>query len=365
MSLDDFRLATQPKVAGTDNLVKAFENKSLGFFFMLSSIAGMLGMISQANYAAGNSFMDTLVQNKAAVGTSTTPFISVDFGPIDDTGIVADRTLAKEGTIRRGFVLLKLNEVPALIRYAIGRLARNEKHNQIVLGFDYKSIAKFDNTYTLKNPMFSHFSRLQERQTMKVDGEPVRTIQDLIVTAKDLANTEIIVSEGIARKISNLVAIDYGEIELQRRMAGFILDSLVIIELKSWVTQTFQARFQASEISDAANIKALASALASQSALTSKDLPMHNTAINDQNANRNGINTAVVPQKRQELAALPMQPLSDLDHSLQQFLSSFLPVLKPDARYEGYVNEICKPGGFGRKLQVRLSQLVHDPQVNN
>lgn len=368
MGLEDFKVATQPKCLGTSNLVEVFNDQTLEFFLMLSSTAGMLGMISQANYAAGNNYMDTLAQNRRISADSSTNFVSIDFGPIDDAGIIADRTRAKEGMVRRGFVLIKLKEVLAFISYAISRSAKTEKSNQFVLGFDYKSITESDNTDTLSNPMFSHLLQRQNKQGVNQKSKsPSQSIQTRIAATKDAAKIELMIAEEIAKKMSNLVAMDYEEIELQRRMAEFGLDSLVTIEMKNWITQNFQAKLQASEISDATNILALAGVVASRSTLITKTSPSQapdtdnaDTSIDDKRA--------VVEAKEEEgVIALPKQPLPDLEHSLSQFLDSLLPVLTPReyARYQGYVTEFLAPGGFGRKLQARLSRVASDPSVEN
>ncbi|KAF7860820.1 hypothetical protein EAF04_008338 [Stromatinia cepivora] len=344
MSLEDFKLATQPKCLGTSNLVEVFNNQPLDFFLMLSSTAGMLGMISQANYAAGNNYMDTLAQNKRVAGDPTTNFISIDFGPIDDAGIIADRTRAKEGMVRRGFVLIKLKEVLALISYAISQSAKKEKSNQFVLGFDYKSITESDNTDTLQNPMFSHLLRHSSRQSVKEDKSPIQSIQTLIVAAKDTSKIELMIAKEVARKMSNLVAMDYEEIELER------------------------TKLQASEISDATNIMALAGIVASRSALITKNLPSQTPESDDLRTKPAQRESEIVEQKKEnEIITLPKQPLPDLDNSLSQFLDSLLPVLTSEeyARYENYVTEFLKPEGFGRKLQARLSEVAQDPKVEN
>lgn len=368
MSLEDFKLATQPKCLGTSNLVEVFNNQPLDFFLMLSSTAGMLGMISQANYAAGNNYMDTLAQNKRTSQDATTNFVSIDFGPIDDAGIIADRMRAKEGMLRRGFVLIKLKEVLALISYAISHSAKRERSNQFVLGFDYKSITESDNTDTLQNPMFSHLLRHSSRQSFEEDKSPVQNIQTLIAAAKDTSKINLIIAEEIARKMSNLVAMDYEEIELERRMADFGLDSLVIIEMKNWITQIFQAKLQASEISDASNIMNLAEIVASRSALITRNLPSQPPKSDDPRTASKQKEPEILEQKNvTEIITLPKQPLPDLDNSLSQFLDSLLPVLTSEeyARYENYVTEFLKPEGFGRKLQARLSKVAQDPKVEN
>jgi NADPH:quinone reductase-like Zn-dependent oxidoreductase/NADP-dependent 3-hydroxy acid dehydrogenase YdfG len=367
MSLQDFKRATLPKCEGTNNLIEVLKDQSLDFFLMLSSIAGILGMITQGNYAAGNNYMDTLAQNRSDSETGITHLVSLNFGPVDDAGILTNRRYAKERMVRRGFVLLKLKEVLALVKYAISHQARNEGNKQLILGFDYKSIAQSNNTRNLKNPMFSHLIEVQSRENFKDTSPPIQTIQTLIAAIKNADEIELLISEEIARKISDLVAISYEEIDIQHRMAEFGLDSLVTIELKNWITQTFQAKLQASEISDAAHIKALSGIVASRSGLISRDPPDQNYSDDDRRSNPGANGTNFTERRNDEAIILPKQPLPDLDNSLRQFLDSLLPVLTPQeyTKYKGYTNDFCKLNGFGRMLQSRLAQLADNPKVEN
>ncbi|HHP7230527.1 MAG TPA: SDR family NAD(P)-dependent oxidoreductase, partial [Xenococcaceae cyanobacterium] len=66
-----------PKVKGAWNLHLATQNIPLDFFICFSSITSLLGTIGQGNYAAANSFMDSLMQQRQASGL---PGISINWG---------------------------------------------------------------------------------------------------------------------------------------------------------------------------------------------------------------------------------------------------------------------------------------------
>jgi len=53
-----------PKVEGTINLAKAFENKNLDFVWVASSLASILGGLSYGAYATANRFIDAFVQEQ-------------------------------------------------------------------------------------------------------------------------------------------------------------------------------------------------------------------------------------------------------------------------------------------------------------
>ncbi len=74
------------KVLGTWNLHAATQERSLKYLVCFSSIASLLGTAGQANYAAANAFMDSLMQQRRA---QKLPGLSIHWGPWADVGMAA------------------------------------------------------------------------------------------------------------------------------------------------------------------------------------------------------------------------------------------------------------------------------------
>lgn len=77
MSFDDFQRVTKPKITGTELLDELFyDDKSLEFFIVASSITSVIGWSGQSNYAAANDFMTSLVNQRRKRGVVGRPLTS-------------------------------------------------------------------------------------------------------------------------------------------------------------------------------------------------------------------------------------------------------------------------------------------------
>jgi acyl transferase domain-containing protein/acyl-CoA synthetase (AMP-forming)/AMP-acid ligase II/acyl carrier protein len=74
------------KINGAWELHTATKDQPLDCFVMFSSIASLLGSPGQANYAAGNAFMDALALERQAAGL---PGLSIQWGPWEGIGMTA------------------------------------------------------------------------------------------------------------------------------------------------------------------------------------------------------------------------------------------------------------------------------------
>jgi acyl carrier protein len=92
-----FRRVMSPKVIGAWNLHRQSLDDPLDFFVLFSSLASMLGSAGQSNYAAANSFLDSLAYYRRSLGR---PALSINWGPWADVGMAA---VHREGLSRKGF----------------------------------------------------------------------------------------------------------------------------------------------------------------------------------------------------------------------------------------------------------------------
>jgi NAD(P)-dependent dehydrogenase (short-subunit alcohol dehydrogenase family) len=76
-----------PKVEGTWNLHNLTKDLSLDFFVLFSSSVSVLGSPGQGNYAAANSYMDSMAHFRHHLGL---PAVSINWGPWAEVGLAAE-----------------------------------------------------------------------------------------------------------------------------------------------------------------------------------------------------------------------------------------------------------------------------------
>lgn len=84
MDWEKFTRVTAPKVQGAWLLHHYTQAMDLDFFVLSSSILSLTGSAGQANYTAGNAFLDALANHRRALGL---PAMAINWGPWDDAGL--------------------------------------------------------------------------------------------------------------------------------------------------------------------------------------------------------------------------------------------------------------------------------------
>lgn len=99
MTFSDWTQSTESKIRGTLNLHHLFSDKEgLTFFVALSSVASVIGNMGQANYSAGNGFIDALMEWRRNHGL---PGHSINIGLVPDASGLSDISEDQEQRRRR------------------------------------------------------------------------------------------------------------------------------------------------------------------------------------------------------------------------------------------------------------------------
>lgn len=379
MSREEYMAAVRPKVHGTLHLQDAFASEDLDFLILLSSSTGILGMKGQGNYAAGNTFQDAFADAHNAKPSGRTRYVSLDIGAVAGSGHISRLPLQGVEMQRQSVLFMTFEEVTMLLEYAMGPSAVEHDFSHCMVGFDREAMVTMQDTVTLQNPMFCLLPETGSGEARDVKGADKQTVQDpgrLVEIAKTLEEAEDIISKATAEKFSVFLDTD---VPIDIPIVQLAIDSLVSIELKNWMSRTFQAPVQASEIAVALSIKALAKLLASRSKCIGNEVRLKASSedgredpgeagqLNDNHSKIDETKPSHGWECCKHSETLPKSPLVDLDEALDYLLENSGHFYPPEEfkLLKEAANELREPNGPGRAAYARLLQRYHDPSLDS
>jgi acyl carrier protein len=367
MELENFQAVLKPKYDGTKHLAKLFPPESLDFFILLSSLAGILGSLSQANYAAASTYQDMFANAQASRGVNKT--VSIDLPLIQGTHWMSDERTA--WLARQGGESAPIETVLSVIDYAMSGRAAKSGCNQIVHGVSPHYLQ--ERPLNRVPPLLRNVAASGHVTGQLAEKGTERSLEDSIAQASTVEAVTEVILEAVRDKMSSLTTMDASEISLDTPVTNLGLDSLIAIEIKNWVTNTLQAPVRVGEIMDCSSLRALATLIAERSTLI--------RAVTEPRVNgkTNGEPKATSAEDSQKQATqnssssngkeveLPKQPLPSLEATMEVFLESVanLGTQAELERTRAAINEFLGSEGLGRRLQQRLEKLANDPKVDN
>ncbi|KAF6236674.1 hypothetical protein HO173_004965 [Letharia columbiana] len=262
----DWTDVIRPKVDGARNLHETLLDHKLDFFIMLSSISGVIGNRGQAAYAAANSFLDEFAHYRVSKGL---PATSIDLGVVKEIGFVAERPELQAGLESlSGDATLNEADVLALIKLAVtGQIDKHADH-QCTIGLDFDNYnPKHAAFFWATDARFSHLRRAAGTAGGS-DGEGSgMTPRKALKQARSLEDATRAASDGLIGKLSGVLIIPADEISTQKPVVALGLDSLIAIEVRSWITREMEATMSTLELMTSSSIKGLAEMIVARSKL--------------------------------------------------------------------------------------------------
>jgi NADPH:quinone reductase-like Zn-dependent oxidoreductase/malonyl CoA-acyl carrier protein transacylase/ubiquinone/menaquinone biosynthesis C-methylase UbiE len=249
MSYSDFSQALNPKLTGTRNLHSCFSNGStLDFFITLSSLSGVAGSASQANYASGGTYQDALMRHRASLGL---PGVCIDLGIVKAVGYVSQNPKVAERLAKLLYRPMEEHEVMHLIDEAITFPIRTCEASQVITGFVAGTEAEPypSGVAWRREPRFRGMVKPSTSATNDGSDTAKGNIDSGASTSMSLY-TELktcptgpearqIIARGIQQKLSEMFMIPVDELDIMEPLSKYGVDSLVAVELRNWlVAQT-------------------------------------------------------------------------------------------------------------------------------
>lgn len=246
MKYADVESLMDPKVIGSWNLHQLTKDMKLDFFVTYSSISSVWGSAGQAQYAAGNHFLDALASYRHSAGLKAT---NINWGPWDGGGMADQKKL--EELFKRGLTPLSLE--------------KGKKALECLVGSNLHAIiAEVD---------WAHFKPLYEiagRRSLlgEIEGEPGEKIllpslqKTYILSQLEAAPASeqlMLLTAYLQKVVAQVLELrDFQSLSLEKGFAEMGIDSLMAVELKNLIQNNLHINLPVTLIFEYPSINTLA-----------------------------------------------------------------------------------------------------------
>lgn len=275
MTLDEWNEAVRPKANASWNLHDVL-GRSLDFFIILSSTVGITGGPEQANYAAGNTFQDALARHLASQAEHA---VSLDLPIIRGVGYVEERPELLDHLRSMGWAFMEEVEFHATLDYhcrpAEGPvpLIRSQVLPRFWLPQQTATNGSELPSWRL-DPLFSHLAVSSSAATSAAEGatDAKKSVNHvaLLSAAKSPEEAEKVVLEALLLKLSRVLSVDVSNLDAGKPLHAYGVDSLVAVELRSWIAKELKAEVSVFDMTNASSISQVATTATEKSKLVVK-----------------------------------------------------------------------------------------------
>ncbi|QLI73430.1 Reducing polyketide synthase DEP5 [Metarhizium brunneum] len=243
MSIDDWQTSIAPKALAAMNLDQAFAEIDIDFFVFTSSTSGILGTPGQANYAAGNSFLDNLARNRMARGQRA---VSLVHPMVQSVGVVAENPEIEAALRRKGIYGFNETHLLEALEAAIATQATTTPADHIVVGMDpsklKNSLSRSDVTdsFWIEDARFKAMLQAIDSSGSSDHGSSGFTILKAIQEASSLQVSVGLVSEHFTTKLCRLLMLEPDVFEPEvLPIVEYGPDSMIGAELRNWIFKEY------------------------------------------------------------------------------------------------------------------------------
>ena len=266
MTLTQWEQTSRSKVESSWNLHTMLPD--LDFFILLSSVSGVVGNPGQSNYAAGCTFQDALARHRSQCGQKA---ISIDLGVMRNIGVVAEtERLQQHFQSSKGFIQVEEAEFLSLLDICCDPSYHPKGHQcQMVMGLEtpVSLLARsLEPPEVLQSPLFARFSQLPGRSGSSLDGKAGSVdAARLFRQVESVAERAQVVVEALSKRLARTLSIKLEDVDTHQALHAYGVDSLIAVELRSWLGKEFAADVPVFEIVSGKTIEAVGELVAKTS----------------------------------------------------------------------------------------------------
>ncbi|GIZ38596.1 hypothetical protein CKM354_000200800 [Cercospora kikuchii] len=260
MTAEDFNAVLRPKVQGILSLYHTLKSRDLDFFLCLSSVAAVVGNIGQAPYSAANGFMDHFCARWSQHNSQKA--ISINLPSISDVGYVAEAIEAGMTAFSDKVYAAPLSE-EAVCKVMDAALQDNGKKsdswghrrsNNMVVGIPQvpalrSIIEEAGPAFSIVKHSMDALSREESHGSAVTSCDTTRrSVASQLSAVLEPAERSSVIEANLKKRIAAITLRDPESIAPESAIADLGLDSLVTVELHSWILKELDARVTVMEI---------------------------------------------------------------------------------------------------------------------
>src|SRR5712671_998131 len=227
-SKSEFSEVLGPKVTGTYNLDQATQEMELDFFVLFSSIAGAMGNVGQADYAAANGFMDQFARyrnGQVAAKQRHGLTRSINWGAWQAGGM---------GTDAANWEMLQEVTGMQAMQTATGMEAF---YRSLILPCDQMLVAEGDGI-RLRRVLFAGGSVQPKISNSLAAGEPAAATE-ADATVMDMGSLVEKTQDYLRKQLSELLRLPSHKIDPRAALENYGIDSILAMKLTNKLERTF------------------------------------------------------------------------------------------------------------------------------
>ncbi len=252
LQMDDetFTSVVHPKLLGAWALHRCLQDTPLDFFILFSSVASQVVSTGQANYAAGNAFLDALAEYRRCRGL---PALSINWGPWA-VGMVSALNLI-EHYARRGMAAI----TPELGMQVLGRLLGQNVAGASVLIADWPLVLEY---YPQPPALFAHLGQ-QAAAEAEAEAFHEQSFAQRVAQADPEQRLELVIAQ-LQELAARVLRMDRTKLDIQQPLNTLGMNSMMAIELKNRIDLTLGVTVAVVELLQGLGIAQLAARVLNQ-----------------------------------------------------------------------------------------------------
>ncbi|GAP85075.1 putative Acetyl- synthetase-like protein [Rosellinia necatrix] len=248
MTLEQLLNVTSPKVEGSVHINELFQTNTLDFFIFFSSAVAIVGNHGQANYAAANTFMAGLAQQRRKRGLAASV---IDIGPVFDIGYLTktdeDTEMGNISMQKGGLYRMSTRDVHQIFAEAVlaGRCGSNTPI-ELVSGIRRVSSAENHMPTWESWPIMSHLIKhhrdeIDATKSAVVTNVPIKLQLESCQSSGEIQD---VIRNAFIHELELLFQLDADKLSKSEldatRFDQLGIDSITAVEIRGWFMKTLE-----------------------------------------------------------------------------------------------------------------------------